>query len=927
MKSRYNKTTGLLIGLLAILVISLCGNALAAIAPSVATLEAITNGLNTPLKMAIDGDGSIYVADPRSGGVVVLDKFGTVLKTLPLSVTINSVGLLNGNNNISVPADKAAGKILAALGNYVAVLDENGGEVAKLGGGTAFTKTAGMAVAPDGKIYVVDSGAKKVKVFTSDGSFSLDIAGYLLPNTTVPVKFQLPSAVAVISETSGTKIAVVDTLAGKIILLSPDGAYQGTIGSSGTGYLKFSYPIGTTFEYTNGALSRMYVVDMFQGEVQAIDPALALYKGSTPPAVTGVPAGFLSYVATYGSKNGNLMTPSDVQFDPLNKRLLVANGNSTIVSLGIDGGQNPVVNPPALVIDQPVISVNVPSVVLTGTVDTGCTLAASVNTIAHVSAASFPSPFSWMIPVDGLVPGINVVSITAKDIHGSTITKTATIQYSPPNAAFSIDSYPVLTAQPLVKLSGTAQDGSYVYVGNSVTRESGEADVSGSVWQYTQVLSEGVNYLTVTAARAGFSPSSKIISITLDTQAPVLTVAAIPDGSYTTTQVQNVSGTVVEPNLTGVAVNGIPVSAINGVFSYAVELVKGENTITVTAGDSLGHISSNTRTVVFDPDFPRITVSNPADGSFTNVQDIVISGSVDEVASVKVNGVVANPNGGLDWTAPVKLSAGLNEIKIEAADLAGHVTNEIRTITYDTVAPNLAITSPAQDVAVNSPGLIIKGTVIDNTNAILSITASVNDVDKPVTLADGKFSLFADFTAEGTYSVAVTVSDEAGNVTTVRRTIVYDVTPPVLTLDPVSEAYPAAFTGTVEAGATLVVKDAAGISGKITFAGQQWTANLSGLNYDVSTLAAQATDAAGNVSVVRVNAPVPDGDMNGDGQVTIEDANIIIKLVASKDKPTAQQLLHGDVGPLRQGKINPNGKLDMVDAILIQKKALGKLTW
>lgn len=909
MKTKYNKSTGLLVGLLVVLVISLYGNALAAIAPSVATLEPVVDGLRTPLKMALDVDGSIYVADPRSGGVVVLNKYGLVVKVLKTEKRATSVALLNSNNTIT------NGKILVGQGDYVVALDQDGAEVARLSGSVAapLVNAAGMAVAPDGTIFLADAGARNIKVFNRNGSFSFQIINYVVPKTTSAVKFSLPTAVGVIADTAGTRIAVVDTLAGKIILLSPAGTCLGTIGTTGTGPLKFSYPVGVTFEYAGGALSRMYVVDMFQGEVQAIDPNSLQ---------------FLLYVAQYGGSNGKLLTPSDVLFDQVNQRLLVANGLSNIASFGIDGGQNPVNSiPPALVIDQSAISVNVPSLVLTGTVDIGCTLSASSNTSARVSAASFPSAMSWMIPVDGLAPGINVVSITAKNGYGTTVTKTATIQYSPPNAVFSIGYYPVLTAQPSVRLSGTVEPGSYIYIGNAATRESGQAVVSTSgAWTYDLSLSEGDNSIDVTAARSGASPSFKVITISLDTQSPALTVLALPDGSLTASQVQNISGTVVDPHLSGVAVNGNPVSVNNGVFSYAVALVKGENHITVTAGDSLGHVSNNTRTIIFDPDFPKVTVSDPADGSFTNVQDVRISGSVDKIASVIVNGVAASSSNGLDWSASVKLSAGLNAIKITATDLVGHVVNSVRTIYYDAVAPSVAITEPSQDLAVKLPGISIKGSVVEDTG-IKSITAAVNGIDKQLTMENGEFSLFADFAGEGTYTVAITVSDDAGNVTTASRTIVYDVTPPLLTVDPVSVAYPVALTGTVEAGAALVVKDGNSVTGKVAFDGQKWTADLTGLAFDPATLMALATDASGNKSVVRINVPVPDGDIDGDGRVTIADALTVLRLVVSNQKPTDKQLAHGDIGPLLNGKINPKGRLEVVDAILILRRALGLFSW
>ena len=104
-------------------------------------------------------------------------------------------------------------------------------------------------------------------------------------------------------------------------------------------------------------------------------------------------------------------------------------------------------------------------------------------------------------------------------------------------------------------------------------------------------------------------------------------------------------------------------------------------------------------------------------------------------------------------------------------------------------------------------------------------------------------------------------------------------------------------------------------------------ADLTGLAYDPATLVVQATDAAGNVSVARINFPAPDGDVDGDGRVTIKDALTILRLVVYNQTPTNKQLARGDIGPLLNGKVNPKGKLEVVDAILILRKALGLMSW
>ncbi|HEY3308715.1 MAG TPA: hypothetical protein VGJ93_09695 [Desulfuromonadaceae bacterium] len=919
MLSIYHKYNKSLLGLLLALVISLCCDVFAAKAMDVATLEPIVDGLRTPLKFVIDTNGDLCVADPRSGGIVVVNQYGKLVKVLPTSKPITSVALLNSNNNIS------GGKYIAALGDRVAVLDAEGAEIALLGlGAGQFVKTAGIAVSPDGNIYVVDAGANQIKVFNSSGKYSFPFGSG---------QFKLPNGIGIFTESGSVRVAVTDIMGGKVEVFDAAGVHQRTIGTPGAGLnsgivgpLYFYYPSGIAFEYKDNALFRIYVVDMYLGQVQAID---------------AVSYSFLGNIGSLGNDAGKLITPSDVQFDQVNKRLLVANGWSNLVSFGIDGGQNPVnMVPPALIINNPNATVDTPSIVLTGSVDAGCTLTASVNTSGRAGAASFSSATSWMIPVNGLIPGNNKISIIARNGYGTTVTKTANVQYSPPTAALSINSFPSLTSQSTITLSGVSEPGSYIYINNADARVSGQADVSGSgSWTYNLTLVEGINNIEVSASRFGATAAFKTITIILDTVAPVLTVSAMADGSSSATPIQNISGTAIDPNLSSVTVNGAQVPVSNGAFSYAITLDKGPNIITVVASDSLGNTRTNTRTINFDPALPVISVATPADGAYTNLGDIVVSGRVDKQASVTVNGVPANPGGGLDWNATIRLASGMNTIRIAATDQYGSVAWQPRTIFYDTIMPDVAITSPPQDLALKSPGMTIKGLVGDNTG-IKSIKATINGIDRQVALKNGEFSLFADFTAEGPYAIAVSVTDMAGNTTTVVRTIVYDITPPSLTVEPVTVAYPVQISGSVEAGASIVVKDAAGISGRVTIAGQKWTADFSGRVYDPATLVAQATDPAGNVSINRISFPVTTGggdpasqpeviygDIDGDGAVTLADAMVVLRLVVLNEVPTKQQLLHGDVGPLLDGKVNPKGKLDIVDVVLILRKAMGLLSW
>lgn len=75
---------------------------------------------------------------------------------------------------------------------------------------------------------------------------------------------------------------------------------------------------------------------------------------------------------------------------------------------------------------------------------------------------------------------------------------------------------------------------------------------------------------------------------------------------------------------------------------------------------------------------------------------------------------------------------------------------------------------------------------------------------------------------------------------------------------------------------------------------------------------------------------IPDlvfGDLNGDGLVDIIDVLLARRIVLGQLAPTEDQMLHGDVAPLVNGKPRPNGIMDLGDLLLIQRKALGAVDY
>jgi len=72
---------------------------------------------------------------------------------------------------------------------------------------------------------------------------------------------------------------------------------------------------------------------------------------------------------------------------------------------------------------------------------------------------------------------------------------------------------------------------------------------------------------------------------------------------------------------------------------------------------------------------------------------------------------------------------------------------------------------------------------------------------------------------------------------------------------------------------------------------------------------------------------IADGDLNGDQLVDARDVLIGLKIVQGQLTPTTDQLAHGDVAPLVAGVPQPDSVFNLGDLLLIQRKALGSLSF
>ena len=882
---------------LACLVISPVAVTFAAPVPTVEIQSPITDGIRSPLRVATDSLGNVYVTDSLSRAVLKYDSVGHLTQTIKVA---------ESPQGVAVASD---GTLLVGFGTSVAMINAAGEETGKLGMGAGqFKMASGITLDDDGSIYVVDSLDNSVQVFNAAGEFVSKFGSF----GTTAGKFSTPSGIAF--EKVSKQVAVVDTRTGRVQFFDKGGVYKRTIGSLGSGPLKFTAPQGVSFEYSSDStpvLERMYVVDTFQSNVQAIDPA------ATPV--------FLSYIGGYGTANGKLMVPSDVQYDQASGRLMVVNGFGNLTMYGIDGGGIAVDSiPPALTIAPVISPFTTASLDISGTVEAGAQMTISAGGSTTVGPISFPTSTNWQATLSGFAPGGSTITVTARDAANNATTKSVTVSYLQSAPMLTMEPLPVYTADAYHQLSGLVDPESVVTVTNTTTGTSAKALVFGNTWSYRLPLVAGANAIAVKAEKAQSAATTVTATTTLDATPPAITVSTLPDGSYTSGQVQNIQMVVTDANLDAVAFNGQPVVPVKGSYSTAITLEPGANVIMVAAVDLAGNVSTDIRTIYFDGTRPTVTFTAPAEGAYVTADHVTVSGTVDEAVPVTVAGLAARMDG-TSWSADVPLEPGMNTIDVVAVDLAGNVSSVKRTVTYDTDTPALVISTPSQDMVTNQTTLGFAGNFTDPSPVKLS--ADVDGTPVAVTVTDGSFTLAATFAEERAYAITLTATDAAGNASRVTRTVTYDGTPPALTLDPVNTPYPSALTGTVEAGAAVTVEDRNGSAGTVAVNGETWSAALELGGYDAESLAVRATDVAGNSTLRSLVVNVPDGDVNGDGKVTIHDVLQALRIFTRQTAATTSHLSHGDIGPLYQGKAKPNGVIDLVDAILIMRKALGMPSW
>ena len=769
--------------------------------------------------------------------------------TFQVDATGSSVALAPAGNNNYLNADDVASEVVLS------------GSTSNIPAGSIVNVTV------NGNNYTGTVGA--------DGTWTVTLpAGSLvgLPNGALPVTTTITDADGNTLATSTSNINVVAT---DVPVATPgdafvDGVLNGSEAAAGGAITGNS---GVTGE------GQRVVVTLNGVNYTGIVDNTGNWQVNIPSAVLStLPQGSVPYTVTLTDIAGNTSNAAgSVTVDTLPPALTVATPSG-------DGVLN------AVELQQPLV--------LSGNSEGNAVIVVNINGTTVSTTANPDGSWTLEVPaaaLSDLTNGSYPLTITATDTAGNITTDTSSLTVKADAA-----SLPTLTLNPFAgdnlvdgaerqvnqELSGTTTN---VEAGQVVTLTVGSDVFSGTVladgsWRLTvpasvlSALADGSATYTVAVSDAAGNTTSTDLALTVNSNASGVALDTISGDNFLNA---NEAG---EPLIiTGTTVNVAPDSTVTlqfnnvtytavvsagGTWSVIVPpsalaaLTDGPAALIVTTTDTTGAALSSSATLnVAINNVPNPVVITAFGDGILNATDISsvqqLSGTtgvsgVGQTVSVSLGGNVytgtVDGNGNWRVSLPANALAALNEgstdYSVTVTDAAGNSREVSGNVNVDLTPPTLTLDPVAGDnivdAAESTAPIVLSGSSDAGEGQVVTITLN-NQVWNTTVDADGNWSFalpagaLADVAA-GSYTLTVSVSDPAGNLSTETRDITVATGTLAISIDtPFADSY----LGQIEAASEQTLTGTTGLTG----AGQIVTVTLGGNDY------AATVDAQGNWTV------------------------------------------------------------------------------
>ncbi|MFW7214199.1 Ig-like domain-containing protein [Enterobacter sp. BNK-22] len=428
-------------------------------------------------------------------------------------------------------------------------------------------------------------------------------------------------------------------------------------------------------------------------------------------------------------------------------------------------------------------SVNVPGSDLTALADSGYTVQVSVS-----DAAGNPGSAGKTITLDTTPPTVSFNVVAGDDVINSVEHGQAQIVSGSATGA-NVGDKVVITL------------GSHQYTTTVDASGNWSVGVPASV---ISALTDGTVTLSATITDSAGNSSTQTHDVVVNTASVALTVNTVSGDDVINaaeagsslvingSSAQFASGTQVTVTLNGKTYTATIQN--DGTWTTTVPaadvgaLADGARyQVSVSAQDSAGNSASATHGISVDTTAPVVSIGTLSVDDMLNAaeaqQPLTVHGSssaeAGQTVTVTLGGKTYTALVGSDgtWTLDVPaadlaaLSQGALTVTASVNDKAGNNGQTTHTLTVDTVAPTVTISTVADDDIVNNAEQLAGQTIRGTTTAEQgqTVTVSFNGHSYQATVgADGSWSVFVpgrDFLglSDGEYTITASVSDKAGN--------------------------------------------------------------------------------------------------------------------------------------------------------------------
>ncbi|MCB5947368.1 Ig-like domain-containing protein [Enterobacter sp. TCD1-1] len=488
-------------------------------------------------------------------------------------------------------------------------------------------------------------------------------------------------------------------------------------------------------------------------------------------------------------------------------------------------------------------SVNVPGSDLTALADSGYTVQVSVS-----DAAGNPGSAGKTITLDTTPPTISFNVVAGDDVINSVEHGQAQIVSGSATGA-SVGDKVVITL------------GSHQYTTTVDASGNWSVGVPASV---ISALTDGTVTLSATITDSAGNSSTQTHDVVVNTASVALTVNTVSGDDVINaaeagsslvingSSAQFASGTQVTVTLNGKTYTATIQN--DGTWTTTVPaadvgaLADGARyQVSVSAQDSAGNSASATHGISVDTTAPVVSIGTLSVDDMLNAaeaqQPLTVHGSssaeAGQTVTVTLGGKTYTALVGSDgtWTLDVPaadlaaLSQGALTVTASVNDKAGNNGQTTHTLTVDTVAPTVTISTVADDDIVNNAEQLAGQTIRGTTTAEQgqTVTVSFNGHSYQATVgADGSWSVFVpgrDFLglSDGEYTITASVSDKAGNPGSATHDVTLNGDVPTITINTFAQDD---IVNAAEHGTPLVISGTTDAP-----AGQTVTITLNGKTY------------------------------------------------------------------------------------------------